>query len=140
MKVNILGTEYTIEKKAFKDEPIFEKKCVDGYCDGRLKKIVYCDMRTHPIMENDTDEYCKVCEKQTLRHEVIHGFFNESGLMESSAQFTGGWSQNEEMVDWISLQSPKIFKTFQELDILQESNHDRNSKENYGRFRRRLRG
>lgn len=26
MKVNILGTEYTIEKKAFKDEPIFEKK------------------------------------------------------------------------------------------------------------------
>lgn len=75
-------------------------------------------MRTHPIMENEPDEYCEVCEKQTLRHEIVHGFFDESGLMESSAQYNGGWSQNEEMVDWIALQSPKIFKTFQELDIL----------------------
>ena len=96
--VNILGTEYTIEKKEYKDEPAFEKRGIDGYCDGRLRKIVHCDMVTHPIMKEEPKEYCKVCEKQTLRHEIIHGFFNESGLMESSAQYTGGWSQNEEMV------------------------------------------
>lgn len=117
-KVNILGTEYTIEKKEYKDEPAFEKRGIDGYCDGRLRKIVHCDMVTHPIMKDEPEEFCKECEKQTLRHEIIHGFFNESGLMESSAQYTGGWSQNEEMVDWFAIQSPKIFKVFQELDIL----------------------
>ena len=117
-KVSILGTEYTIDRKTYNDEPLFEKRSIDGYCDGRLKKIVHCNMRTHPIMQDEPDEYCGVCEKQTLRHEIFHGFLNESGLMESSAQYTGGWSQNEEMVDWFALQSPKIFKTFQELDIL----------------------
>lgn len=116
--VNILGTEYTITKVPFKDEPAFEKRGIDGYCDGQLKKIVHCDMRTHPNMVDESDEFRKVCEKETLKHELVHAFLNESGLMESSAQYTGGWSQNEEMVDWFALQSPKIFKVFQELDLL----------------------
>lgn len=117
-KVSILGTEYTITKVAFKDEPSFEKRNIDGYCNGRLKNIVYCDMATHPIMADETEEYCRACEKHTLRHEIVHAFFDESGLMESSAEFKDGWSQNEEMVDWFAIQSPKIYKVFAELDIL----------------------
>ena len=117
-KVNILGTEYTIEKIAFDKEPAFSKRDIDGYCDGRLKKIVYCDLTTHPIMEDEPEEYCKECEKHTLRHEITHAFLNESGLMESSAHYTGGWSQNEEMVDWFAIQSPKIYKVFVELVLL----------------------
>lgn len=117
-KVNILGTEYTIEKKAFKDEQQFEKRNIDGYCDGQLKIIVYCDMTTHPIMRDESDEYCKACERHTLRHEIVHAFFNESGLMESSAQFRDGWSQNEEMVDWIAIQFPKMMVVFRTLNIL----------------------
>lgn len=116
--VNILGTEYTIEKKSFKDDPAFEKQNIDGYCDGQMKKIVHCDMTTHPIMSDETEEYCKACERHTLKHEIVHAFFNESGLMESSARFRDGWSQNEEMVDWFAIQSPKIFKVFEELNIL----------------------
>ena len=117
-RVSILGTEYTIEKVAYDKEPCFAKRSIDGYCDGQLKKIVHCDMRTHPNMADEPEEFCKVCEKGTLRHELVHAFLNESGLMESSAQYTGGWSQNEEMVDWFALQSPKIYKVFAELDLL----------------------
>lgn len=117
-KVNILGTEYSIEKVAFEKEPAFERRQIDGYCDGQLKKIVHCDMTTHPNMVEEPEEFCKLCEKHTLRHEIIHGFFNESGLMESSARFCEGWSQNEEMVDWLAIQFSKIYKVFAELDLL----------------------
>lgn len=117
-KERILGTVYTIEKKTFQDEPIFDRRHIDGYCDGHLKKIVYCDMRTHPGLSEESDRYCRSCEKATLRHEIIHAFLDESGLMQSSGRFERGWSQNEEMVDWLALQSPKIFGLFVKLDIL----------------------
>lgn len=114
-KINILGIEYVIKKKKYNEEPAFERRHIDGYCDGQLKTIVHGDMKTFPSFENESEEYCKSCEKHTLRHEIIHAFFNESGLMESSAQFQGGWSQNEEMVDWIAIQFPKILKVFEEV-------------------------
>lgn len=117
-KVNILGTEYTIERKNYKAEPAFEKNGIDGYCDGQLKKIVYCDLNTYPIMTDETEEYRRACECHTLRHEIIHAFFNESGLMENASQFCNAWAQNEEMVDWFAIQSPKIYKVFEELNIL----------------------
>jgi hypothetical protein len=117
-RVNILGTEYDIVKKKYKKDKSFERRGIDGYCDGRLKEIIYCDMTTHPDFENEEKEYCKECEKETLRHEIVHAFFNESGLMESSASFSGGWSQNEEMVDWIALQGEKIHKAWEEVGCL----------------------
>ena len=39
-KVNILGAEYQIKKKAYKDEPAFEKRGIDGYCDSYIHLIV----------------------------------------------------------------------------------------------------
>lgn len=56
-------------------------------------------------------------KKRVLRHEIIHAFFNESGLSDDSNNVTA-WAKNEEMVDWFAIQSPKVFKVFQELDIL----------------------
>ena len=117
-EVKILGTTYLIEKKKYNEQPKFEKRNIDGYCDQMLKKMVHCDMTTYPGFENQSQRYCDACEKETLRHEIIHAFLGESGLMQSSAQFLNGWSENEEMVDWIAIQSPKIFEVFQELDIL----------------------
>lgn len=117
-KIAILGTRYTIRKKAFHDEPLFGERNIDGYCDGHLKEIVYCDMTSNPAFSNESEKYCKSCEKTTLRHEIIHAFLNESGLMESSSKFEHGWSQNEEMIDWLALQCPKIFKVFHKLGIL----------------------
>ena len=58
--------------------------------------------------------------KRVLRHEIIHAFLNESGLSDSSNQYAGAWAKNEEMVDWFAIQSPKIFKVYLELGLLEE--------------------
>ena len=56
--------------------------------------------------------------KKKLRHEIVHAFLFESGLSSNTHGIYGAWAENEEMVDWIAIQSPKIFKVFQELEIL----------------------
>ena len=53
-----------------------------------------------------------------LRHEIVHAFFNESGLMDSSLQYSGGWAKNEEMVDWIASQFNKIMECFKAAGCL----------------------
>lgn len=116
--VNILGTEYKIEKKAYKDEPVFEKKRIDGYCDSFQKLIVFCDLDTFDRWDDEPDTTKRECEKEILRHEITRAFLTESGLADSSNPTDGAWAMNEEMVDWFAIQSPKIFKVFQELDIL----------------------
>ena len=88
--VNILGSEYKIIRRRFDEEPDFEKKNCDGYCDYYNKKIVYCNMLTHPNTKDEGAAYCRGCECYTLRHEILHALFSESGLAESSAQFTSG--------------------------------------------------
>ena len=52
-------------------------------------------------------------EQKNLRHEIIHAFLFESGLAENSE-----WAQNEEMVDWIAKQGPKLIKAWQEAGAL----------------------
>lgn len=48
-KVNILGTEYTIQKRKYSEEPAFKKRSIDGYCDRYQKLIVYCDLDTDEV-------------------------------------------------------------------------------------------
>lgn len=113
MILNVLGTEYEVIKKAYKDDPFFAEKSFDGYCSDCLKQIVYCDMRTFPGWEKESRKAIAACEKETLRHEIVHAFLNESGLSFSSARFNGPWAKYEEMVDWIAIQGPKIYKAWQ---------------------------
>ena len=51
-------------------------------------------------------------KKAVIRHELTHAFLFESGLD------TCSWAQNEEMVDWIALQFPKLLQVFKEADCL----------------------
>ena len=119
MKISVLGTEYTLLRKNYDEDPLFEKQGIDGYCDSIDKVIVVCNMKTYPEWGAETDEYCKKQEKHILRHELIHAFLNESGLQDSSGRISNlGWSKNEEMIDFFAIQFPKIAKLFQELDIL----------------------
>jgi len=48
-----------------------------------------------------------------IRHELIHAFLFKSGL-DACAE----WARNEEMVDWLAIQFPKLMKAFQEADCL----------------------
>ena len=52
-------------------------------------------------------------EQKNHRHEIVHAFLFESGLAENSE-----WAQNEEMVDWIAKQGPKLIKAWQEAGAL----------------------
>lgn len=117
-KVNILGTEYYITKKSYKDEPAFERRGIDGYCNGFTHEIVYCDLDTDDKWQYENEETKRKCETQTIRHEIVHAFLFESGLRESSHGIEHGWAVDEEIVDWMANQIPKIYKAFEEVGAL----------------------
>lgn len=104
MTVNILGVQYTIEK--CHDDPRLEN--MDGFCDETTKQIVvetYGDYDWKPGVKQNLD----IQRKKLIRHEIVHAFLFECGLVENSP-----WAQNEELVDWIAIQGPKIWKAWQE--------------------------
>lgn len=111
-KINILGSEWTIEKRKREDDP--NLGAYDGYADTSIRKIIVEDMVKEQGGKADLSEYTK----QVLRHEIIHAFLFESGLEANSLCFERGWATNEEMVDWFALQSPKLMKAFKEADAV----------------------
>ena len=117
-KVHVLGVEYSIIKKNYDDDPAFSENSWDGYVDYAQKTIVYCNMKTYPDWDKKPDSVILIWEKQTLRHEITHAFLEESGLSDSSLRYSAGWAKNEEMVDWIAIQFPKMLSAFQEADCL----------------------
>ena len=120
MKVNILGTEYSIETHKVSDDSYLEKNKLAGYCGEESKLIVIADMTEEKYFSDVDEKEQQAYRKRTLRHEIMHAFLNESGLSDSSNQYGGAWAKNEEMVDWFAIQSPKIFAVYQSLDILGE--------------------
>lgn len=117
-KVNVLGTEYSIEVKKYDEEEAFERSHIDGYCDGMTKKIVMCDMDTFKGWENENEDTKRANERQTLRHEIVHAFFTESGLMSSSHASNGAFSEDEELVDWIASQGQKMYRAWKDANCL----------------------
>lgn len=116
--VNILGTEYRIETHKISEDETMKKNQWSGYCDEEQKLIVVADMTEKEYVDIDSAEAQERYRKKALRHEITHAFLNESGLSDCSSVPSHGWAKYEEMVDWFAIQSPKIFKAFQELDIL----------------------
>lgn len=105
MKVDILGTTYKIKRKNLKNAN------ADGCCDNTSKTIV---IRKDNYNNVGNFEYLM---KKQLRHEIIHAYLSESGLQSNFENCTQ-WGHNETMVDWIAIQFPKIYKTYEELNIL----------------------
>lgn len=102
---DILGTTYKITYKRFSN------KDLDGTCSYSAKTI---EIRLDNYYQV---ENFKAIQDRALRHEIIHAFLCESGLSENSNSCEA-WAVNEEMVDWFAIQSPKIFETFKELNIV----------------------
>lgn len=107
-RVNILGTEYRIIESDAKEKPIL--KDAAGFCDSSVKEI-YIDRRITDKAE-DSKANLESVKRKVLRHEIIHAFFSESGLEEQS-----DYAVNEELVDWIAIQYPKINDAFRSLGI-----------------------
>lgn len=117
MKIDILGTEYEIFKDiSFDKDPCLEDRF--AYIDYNERKIVIGDLKTLKGWKDSTDKAIERQNKESLRHEIVHGFLRESGLTASSLQYDAGWAGNEEMVDWFAMQAPKIYKTFEEAGCL----------------------
>lgn len=118
MKISVLGTEYTLITKKYDEEPLFSEKGICGWCSHAGRALVVCDFRTHPEFKNETDAVYDITRKETVRHELIHAFLYESGLADSSFNQSCGWAKNEEMVDWLAMQMPKIVAAMKEADCL----------------------
>lgn len=108
--VSILGEVYEITTRSVEEDPKLEQ-CV-GYCEQYSKKIVLSDMAAadKDVMAVENIEEFK---KKVLRHEIIHAFFGESGLRSCSK-----YAEDEELIDWIAIQFPKILKAFEQVGAL----------------------
>ena len=102
--VNILGTEYSIDI----DDTIEKTNC-DGLCKEYDKKITVRNVGAM-LCDDDSMETKKKRFNEVLRHEVIHAFFSESGLDD--------YSSNEELVNWIAIQFPKMLQVLKELEAI----------------------
>lgn len=108
MTINILGTEYTVKLATEQAEPRLEG--CDGFCDETTREIIVENYKRNLPGSKGKLE---LQEQKNLRHEILHAFLFESGLAENS-----DWAQNEEMVDWVAKQGPKIIKAWQEAGAL----------------------
>ena len=103
MRINILGSEWTIVERSEKEDQNLEN--ADGYCDWTTRTIVV----EREMVGNlgDMESYIR----KVKRHEIVHAFLQESGLYECSAA-TEAWANNEEMVDWIARLGPKLYEAW----------------------------
>ena len=112
--VNILGTKYSVEVKKYADDEQFKKRNICGYCDSQLKRIVICDPATYEDGYQKSPAKIAADIAETKRHEIVHAFFDESGLGAASLPYNGAWARNEEMVDWWAIQGPKVYEAWRE--------------------------
>lgn len=104
MKLSILGTEYDFDITSDKEDT---RLCdCDGYCDAYEKRIA---------IENEHNEKApgsikdfQSLRRKVKRHEIVHAFFHESGLAD--------YARNEQLVDWIAWQFPKLLEAFKAVD------------------------
>lgn len=99
--VNILGSTWTVTPEEMKDNNY------DGLTDSSMKEI-----RIRLDNVNEVGNFEALVKKQT-RHEIIHAFLYESGL-----SFNSDWAVNEELVDWIAIQFPKIAEVYEKLGCM----------------------
>ena len=109
-KANILGTEYAIEIRKISEDEIMRKHNFDAYCLYDEKLIVLSDTSDKEYFSFTNKEAEQSYNNTNLRHELIHAFLYESGLSSCCE-----WA-SEEMVDWLAIQFPKLYKVFEKLD------------------------
>ena len=102
MKIDILGTEWQVKLTTSKQDPRLEG--CNGCCDPTTKELL---IETEIEECNATVGDMSMEKARVIRHEIIHAYLYESGL-----HYNCKWATNEEAVDWIALQFPKLQETF----------------------------
>lgn len=109
--VTILGTPYKI--LIIEEEDCRYDREADGWCDPSVKEILIFNYKQSAESVRDLVDY----QRKVLRHEIIHAFLYESGLWQNSCG-SKCWAKNEEMVDWIAIQEPKLHEAFKEAGAI----------------------
>lgn len=103
IKTNILGEKYTINLNTPRE---ILTDC-DGSC-SRYDKLISMVDRNEIFDGSGTEKGRRKRYAEGLRHEIIHAFFEESGL--------DNYSEDEELVQWLAIQFPKLIKVFEDVD------------------------
>jgi len=108
LKVNILGQEYEIKKQSEIENPKLKTRRANGLAELYSKELI---ISTEASIE-DEETYSNLAdyEKKVIRHEIVHAFFHESGLND--------YCHDEQLVDWLAVQIPKIKKAMESVDCL----------------------
>lgn len=113
--ITVLGCEYQITVVQHDQYKTCEG--CDGWTDPYSKKIFLIDQTANPDCDPiATDPAGRM--KQVLRHEIVHAFLNESGLVYNSNFSMQGWATNEEMVDWIAWNGEKLYQAWKEAGLV----------------------
>ena len=106
MIINILGTEYKIRTLTEDEYP--KLKTANGLAELYSKELII--EANMGIDDGDAFTNIDAYRRKVTRHEIIHAFLHESGLSE--------YCRDEDLVDWLAIQAPKMVKVFQEAEIL----------------------
>ena len=125
-KISVLGQTYEVNTSCEE----LNGTTKDGICNEYDKKIKVRPVE-HMLNDADLSETKEKRYEETVRHELIHAFFFESGF--------DNYSMNETLVDWIAMQIPKINKAVDEImethrneEILKKPPEQYRNNEEYG--------
>ena len=105
MKINILGTDYTIAKEDAEINP--KLRDAAGLCETFSKRIILdTSGKNYVDTVENFDDYCHA----VLRHEAFHAIFHELGLTE--------YSKDETLVEVLALNYQKIKTIMDKLDVM----------------------
>lgn len=105
IKVNILGSEWTVRSATESEEPRLQG--VNGFTDWTARLI--CLEREPQGNISSMETYMN----KVIRHELIHAFMDESGFGDCFEHKLFG--QEETVVDWFAYQMPKIMKVVMDI-------------------------
>lgn len=101
MKINILGQQYELLLKTEVEFPKLKAMGANGLAELYTKQLII--NRDSLTETEETFDNLPAYIDKVVRHEIIHAYFHEAGLVH--------YCNDEELVDWLALQIPKIIKT-----------------------------
>lgn len=102
-KCNVLGMEYEVKYS----DSLYEG---DGVTDLYRKVIeLRCPEKMLDKSDNEEDKFAR--KRETLRHELFHALFFESGL--------DVYAYDEILVSWLASQFPKVLSLFESMECLE---------------------
>jgi hypothetical protein len=108
MVINILGQDYEVLLKSKEEYPKLELLDANGLAELYTKQLII----NKELLETDDRMYDNIEQynNKVVRHEIIHAFFHEAGLM--------NYCEDEKLVDWLAFQLPKMAKAVDGIDKL----------------------